>query len=456
MATSFVVNGRPASTDAPPATPLLWVIREQLKLTGTKFGCGTGLCGACTIHIDGKRAFSCQTQVSEVAGKSVTTIEGLSPELEPSAAEGLARRAGAAMRLLPVRPDHERGGVAQGQSEAEPRADRRAHDRQHLPLRDLPAHCQRRRARRAGGLSHDQAHQTVRIEHEAVAPAGDDRRRWAHVCIRALRQGSARRRGGERTRRQGDQSVALDRARRHHHHHVGGDRDGAGLDDLAAADPRRGARRRLGEGAHRAGAADRPAVRQSLLRHDLHRRQQCGAGLLPAVARVRRAGASRAARQRRETARCAGRGTDHRAQRGRSRQVEPPARLRRDRRLCGDSGQGARDHAGAAQEAERVPPDRQGRDARRGAGQGERHRAIRHRRAGARDALRRGAARAGGGRRPRADRRDEGARRRWCRQDRPDALRRRRGRRNAVGGVRRQARARRQCHMEQDRRSLGF
>ena len=61
-------------------TPLLWVIREELKLTGTKFGCGTGLCGACTIHVDGKRAFSCQVQVSEVAGKSVTTIEGLSPD----------------------------------------------------------------------------------------------------------------------------------------------------------------------------------------------------------------------------------------------------------------------------------------------------------------------------------------------------------------------------------------
>jgi isoquinoline 1-oxidoreductase alpha subunit len=80
MATNFVVNGRPASTDAPPATPLLWVLREQLKLTGTKFGCGTGLCGACTIHVEGKRAFSCQVQVSEVAGKSVTTIEGLSPD----------------------------------------------------------------------------------------------------------------------------------------------------------------------------------------------------------------------------------------------------------------------------------------------------------------------------------------------------------------------------------------
>ena len=80
MATNFIVNGKPAATDAPAATPLLWVIREDLKLTGTKFGCGTGLCGACMVHIDGKRAFSCQTQVSEVAGKSVTTIEGLSPD----------------------------------------------------------------------------------------------------------------------------------------------------------------------------------------------------------------------------------------------------------------------------------------------------------------------------------------------------------------------------------------
>src|SRR4029078_8961729 len=80
MAIDFIVTGKAASTDAPPATPLLWGIREGLKLTGTKFGCGTGLCGACMVHIDGKRAFSCQTPVSEVAGKSVTTIEGLSPD----------------------------------------------------------------------------------------------------------------------------------------------------------------------------------------------------------------------------------------------------------------------------------------------------------------------------------------------------------------------------------------
>jgi isoquinoline 1-oxidoreductase subunit alpha len=78
MTIQFRVNGTAASTDAPPQTPLLWVIREGLKLTGTKYGCGSGLCGACMVHIDGKRAFSCQTQVSEVAGRAVTTIEGLS------------------------------------------------------------------------------------------------------------------------------------------------------------------------------------------------------------------------------------------------------------------------------------------------------------------------------------------------------------------------------------------
>jgi isoquinoline 1-oxidoreductase alpha subunit len=78
MTIQFRVNGNAASTDAPPQTPLLWVIREGLKLTGTKYGCGSGLCGACMVHIDGKRAFSCQTQVSEVAGRAVTTIEGLS------------------------------------------------------------------------------------------------------------------------------------------------------------------------------------------------------------------------------------------------------------------------------------------------------------------------------------------------------------------------------------------
>jgi isoquinoline 1-oxidoreductase alpha subunit len=78
MATRFFLNGKVAVADAPPQTPLLWVIRESFNLTGTKFGCGTGLCGACMVHIDGKRAYSCQTRISEVEAKPVTTIEGLS------------------------------------------------------------------------------------------------------------------------------------------------------------------------------------------------------------------------------------------------------------------------------------------------------------------------------------------------------------------------------------------
>jgi isoquinoline 1-oxidoreductase alpha subunit len=80
MATRFTVNAKSISSDAPPDTPLLWVIREELKLTGTKFGCGAGLCGACMVHIDGKRAFSCQTAVSQVQGRAITTIEGLSAD----------------------------------------------------------------------------------------------------------------------------------------------------------------------------------------------------------------------------------------------------------------------------------------------------------------------------------------------------------------------------------------
>ena len=79
MAISFVVNGKPVSVEAPEDTPLLWVLREELKLTGTRFGCGAGQCGACMVHIAGERTFSCLTPVGMVRGKSVTTIEGLSP-----------------------------------------------------------------------------------------------------------------------------------------------------------------------------------------------------------------------------------------------------------------------------------------------------------------------------------------------------------------------------------------
>src|SRR5262245_59404735 len=79
-AIAFVINGREARADVAPDTPLLWIVREHLKLSGTKFGCGSGLCGACTVHLDGKAVRSCQVAASQVAGKRVTTIEGLSPD----------------------------------------------------------------------------------------------------------------------------------------------------------------------------------------------------------------------------------------------------------------------------------------------------------------------------------------------------------------------------------------
>jgi isoquinoline 1-oxidoreductase alpha subunit len=71
------VNGKAVSIDADADTPLLWALREQLQLTGTKFGCGMALCGACTVHLDGKPIRSCSTPLSAAAGKKVTTIEGI-------------------------------------------------------------------------------------------------------------------------------------------------------------------------------------------------------------------------------------------------------------------------------------------------------------------------------------------------------------------------------------------
>jgi isoquinoline 1-oxidoreductase alpha subunit len=72
------VNGRSVSVDAAPDAPLLWVLRDYLDLTGTKFGCGMALCGACTVHLDGQPIRSCVTPLSTVSGKKITTIEGLS------------------------------------------------------------------------------------------------------------------------------------------------------------------------------------------------------------------------------------------------------------------------------------------------------------------------------------------------------------------------------------------
>lgn len=77
---SFVLNGKQVSAKADPSTPLLWVLREHLQSTGTKYGCGAGLCGACTVHVEGRAVRSCMTDAAFVEGKAVTTIEGLSAD----------------------------------------------------------------------------------------------------------------------------------------------------------------------------------------------------------------------------------------------------------------------------------------------------------------------------------------------------------------------------------------
>ena len=77
---SFTLNGKPVNLAADPKSLLLWTLRDEIGLTGTKYGCGAGLCGACTVHVDGKAVRSCMTPLAAVEGKKVTTIEGLSPD----------------------------------------------------------------------------------------------------------------------------------------------------------------------------------------------------------------------------------------------------------------------------------------------------------------------------------------------------------------------------------------
>ena len=83
------VNGQPHAVDVAPDTPMLWVLRDSLGLVGTKYGCGIGECGACTIHLDGKPTRACQTAVSDVGHAEITTIEGLDPGRKASAAAGV-------------------------------------------------------------------------------------------------------------------------------------------------------------------------------------------------------------------------------------------------------------------------------------------------------------------------------------------------------------------------------
>ncbi len=148
MAISFTLNGKAQTVDVSPEMPLLWVLRDTLNMTGTKFGCGMALCGACTVHINGEATRSCITQIGSVAGKKVTTIEGISAEgLHPVQQAWIAEdvpqcgycQSGQIMSAV---------ALLTKKSQSDRRRHRRLHERQHLPLRHLPAHPQSHPSRR--------------------------------------------------------------------------------------------------------------------------------------------------------------------------------------------------------------------------------------------------------------------------------------------------------------------
>ncbi len=111
--TTLTINGRSVTFDAPDDMPLLWVLRDVLGMTGTKFGCGIAQCGACTVHIDGNPVRSCLLPVGSIGSKAVTTIEGVgATRCRRQSAKGVARSRSDPVRLLPVRPDHVGVGLA--------------------------------------------------------------------------------------------------------------------------------------------------------------------------------------------------------------------------------------------------------------------------------------------------------------------------------------------------------
>ena len=149
MAFTIKVNGNTHSVDVDGDTPLLWVLRDVLGMTGTKFGCGMALCGACTVHVDGVATRSCITPIDSVGNSAITTIEAIGTTAAGARIQkAWLDREVVAMRLLPVGPDHVGFGAAGEQPASDRFRYRRRDVRQHLPLRDLHPHS---RSDQAGG-----------------------------------------------------------------------------------------------------------------------------------------------------------------------------------------------------------------------------------------------------------------------------------------------------------------
>ena len=191
----FTVNGKAQNFTGDPETPLLWYLRDIVGMTGTKFGCGMALCGACTVHLDGTAVRSCQVQVGGIDGQKVITIEGLSADgnhpvqkawRELNVAQCGYCQAGQIMQAAALLKDTPKPTDA---------ADRRRHERQHLPLRHLPTHPRRHQARRgqgiAGGPDHDQRppkSPTSRAARFSSGLAAGSLRARGPACLAALRR----------------------------------------------------------------------------------------------------------------------------------------------------------------------------------------------------------------------------------------------------------------------------
>ncbi len=219
--TTLTLNGKTVDVDADPSTPLLWALRDNLGMTGTKFGCGMAACGACTVHINGQATRSCVMPISAVAGSKVGTIESMPDDkIGRARARRLAAPRCGPVRLLPERAGDERRGPAAQQAAPHRRRHRPGHGRQRLPLWHLSTDSRGHQGCRPGHrLSGESSCEFVALKHWPAAAARGDRgvragrRHCAALAAQLPEAGrDGRRRAGDRNWRGWPASSAVAQA----------------------------------------------------------------------------------------------------------------------------------------------------------------------------------------------------------------------------------------------------
>ncbi len=179
--TTLSINGESHTVDAPPDMPLLWVLRDLVGLTGTKFGCGIAQCGACTVHLDGQAVRSCVLPVAAVGSRKITTIEAVSTTPAGKKVQDAWRRARRrAVRVLSVGSGHVGGFADRLEPESHGCRYRRCHGRQHLPLRYVQPYPCRGQARRQGGVT---CRKDCSMHRIAAQPDGVNRRTFLKLGV---------------------------------------------------------------------------------------------------------------------------------------------------------------------------------------------------------------------------------------------------------------------------------